>query len=119
MAITRFRSILSPCRKDRLRQRLLWKSSVEPTGVHCRRGSSRNTDLPDGKRSASGCGAIQPHISTHERTRIWSFSRIRRSEEHTSELQSLMRNSYAVFCLDKYTNKVNKTTISQITTNSS
>src|SRR3546814_9903829 len=29
----------------------------------------------------------------------------RRSEEHTSELQSLMRNSYAVFCLKK-----NKTT---------
>src|SRR3546814_7273236 len=24
-----------------------------------------------------------------------------RSEEHTSELQSLMRNSYAVFCLQK------------------
>src|SRR3546814_4408773 len=26
---------------------------------------------------------------------------IQRSEEHTSELQSLMRNSYAVFCLKK------------------
>src|SRR3546814_8126112 len=26
---------------------------------------------------------------------------ILRSEEHTSELQSLMRNSYAVFCLKK------------------
>src|SRR3546814_6212455 len=26
---------------------------------------------------------------------------IMRSEEHTSELQSLMRNSYAVFCLKK------------------
>src|SRR3546814_6431418 len=26
---------------------------------------------------------------------------LRRSEEHTSELQSLMRNSYAVFCLTK------------------
>src|SRR3546814_4764654 len=26
---------------------------------------------------------------------------ITRSEEHTSELQSLMRNSYAVFCLKK------------------
>src|SRR3546814_5320904 len=25
-----------------------------------------------------------------------------RSEEHTSELQSLMRRSYAVFCLKKY-----------------
>src|SRR3546814_5330598 len=28
-----------------------------------------------------------------------------RSEEHTSELQSLMRISYAVFCLKKKTNK--------------
>src|SRR3546814_1296202 len=28
-----------------------------------------------------------------------------RSEEHTSELQSLMRNSYAVFCLKKTTTK--------------
>src|SRR3546814_3881913 len=26
---------------------------------------------------------------------------VRRSEEHTSELQSLMRTSYAVFCLNK------------------
>src|SRR3546814_1145760 len=32
----------------------------------------------------------------------------RRSEEHTSELQSLMRISYAVFCLKKKTNKSNK-----------
>src|SRR3546814_10703219 len=30
-----------------------------------------------------------------------SGSRFGRSEEHTSELQSLMRNSYAVFCLTK------------------
>src|SRR3546814_2001735 len=29
----------------------------------------------------------------------------RRSEEHTSELQSLMRISYAVFCLQKKTNR--------------
>src|SRR3546814_5197748 len=29
------------------------------------------------------------------------FSILRRSEEHTSELQSLMRISYAVFCLKK------------------
>src|SRR3546814_10672824 len=31
-----------------------------------------------------------------------------RSEEHTSELQSLMRNSYAVLCLKTKNNKVNK-----------
>src|SRR3546814_6490163 len=29
------------------------------------------------------------------------FNAVRRSEEHTSELQSLMRISYAVFCLKK------------------
>src|SRR3546814_5751318 len=33
-----------------------------------------------------------------------SDSRRLRSEEHTSELQSLMRISYAVFCLKKKTN---------------
>src|SRR3546814_4256727 len=31
-----------------------------------------------------------------------------RSEEHTSELQSLMRISYAVFCLKKKKNKIEK-----------
>src|SRR3546814_1086149 len=30
-------------------------------------------------------------------------ARVERSEEHTSELQSLMRISYAVFCLQKKT----------------
>src|SRR3546814_10228747 len=34
-----------------------------------------------------------------------------RSEEHTSELQSLMRISYAVFCLKKNTNKTTEHSI--------
>src|SRR3546814_10763050 len=33
-----------------------------------------------------------------------AFEQFERSEEHTSELQSLMRISYAVFCLKKKTN---------------
>src|SRR3546814_8842801 len=33
-----------------------------------------------------------------------------RSEEHTSELQSLMRISYAVFCLKKHTYMITNTT---------
>src|SRR3546814_10127451 len=38
---------------------------------------------------------------------------IKRSEEHTSEIQSLMRRSYAVFCLKKKTtSKLNCTSIS-------
>src|SRR3546814_1801985 len=34
-----------------------------------------------------------------------------RSEEHTSELQSLMRISYAVFCLQKTTQRQNSNTL--------
>src|SRR3546814_4206816 len=36
-------------------------------------------------------------LEAHLKSRPWH----RRSEEHTSELQSLMRISYAVFCLKK------------------
>src|SRR3546814_5617248 len=39
----------------------------------------------------------------------WEVHSIR-SEEHTSELQSLMRISYAVFCLKKKKQKIIKTT---------
>src|SRR3546814_7773308 len=43
---------------------------------------------------------------------LLSSDRLQRSEEHTSELQSLMRISYAVFCLKKKKkktrNKANK-----------
>src|SRR3546814_1829071 len=41
-------------------------------------------------------------------------ARARRSEEHTSELQSLMRISYAVFCLKKKKKHKNTTTVKQI-----
>src|SRR3546814_10533764 len=41
----------------------------------------------------------------------WVFAA--RSEEHTSELQSLMRNSYAVFCMKK-TNKHTPVTARQL-----
>src|SRR3546814_4339036 len=38
-----------------------------------------------------------------------------RSEEHTSELQSLMRISYAVFCLKKKTTTTTRTTNTDMT----
>src|SRR3546814_8856929 len=38
-------------------------------------------------------------------TILFSSENLERSEEHTSELQSLMRISYAVFCLKKKTHK--------------
>src|SRR3546814_9670483 len=42
----------------------------------------------------------------------WALRKLRalqRSEEHTSELQSLMRISYAVFCLKKKTHTIHST----------
>src|SRR3546814_4272509 len=39
------------------------------------------------------------------------FLELLRSEEHTSELQSLMRISYAVFCLKKKKKTSNNTTV--------
>src|SRR3546814_5442521 len=43
------------------------------------------------------------HIGSRRRGEIQR----RRSEEHTSELQSLMRISYAVFCLKKKNTNIN------------
>src|SRR3546814_4107469 len=50
--------------------------------------------------------ARTPRPSSYSRTSPCSRTRAssRRSEEHTSELQSLMRISYAVFCLKKKKN---------------
>src|SRR3546814_1473849 len=42
---------------------------------------------------------MRPNIDDHD----FDVKMKKRSEEHTSELQSLMRNSYAVFCLKKKT----------------
>src|SRR3546814_2706207 len=43
--------------------------------------------------------------------RSWLAPTTQRSEEHTSELQSLMRISYAVFCLKKHSMQTTKTHI--------
>src|SRR3546814_3389865 len=43
----------------------------------------------------------EPHRQQFAHGGSWSRCRDHRSEEHTSELQSLMRISYAVFCLKK------------------
>src|SRR3546814_2585134 len=49
--------------------------------------------------------ALQLGASARERLKAAAAARwgvpVSRSEEHTSELQSLMRISYAVFCLNK------------------
>src|SRR3546814_6592625 len=55
----------------------------------------------------------KPMKLTHKKTMAVCGTSATRSEEHTSELQSLMRTSYAVFCLKKKTQKIIKRTIYQ------
>src|SRR3546814_1574340 len=71
---------------------------ARPQGLHRRRGrlllvARRQTDLDAVQQFDGGVLLQQRRLQEG-----------RRSEEHTSELQSLMRISYAVFCLKKKTN---------------
>src|SRR3546814_7099274 len=52
---------------------------------------------------------VDPNLPGPDSSLFRFVSRDARSEEHTSELQSLMRISYAVFCLKK--KKINNQTI--------
>src|SRR3546814_8238943 len=73
----------------------------------------------DSKGAVDGTSPPRGPVFVHRLVRVWSFSTgcgscgartrvggqcgwMRRSEEHTSELQSLMRISYAVFSLKKH-----------------
>src|SRR3546814_5868639 len=69
----------------------------------CSRASARHGSPPAIRNRAQPAKRAQPtqivalaHVYNRSRR-----SAERRSEEHTSELQSLMRISYAVFCLKK------------------
>src|SRR3546814_10002030 len=60
----------------------------------------------DELRMAADCGAGCVHVATH--CTEADVSEQHSSEEHTSEIQSLMRTSYAVFCLKKKKHNKNK-----------
>src|SRR3546814_1281694 len=63
----------------------------DPVGAPALRMGGRRRAVPRQLLSRDGgAGGSKPVRARH-----------RRSEEHTSELQSLMRISYAVFCLNK------------------
>src|SRR3546814_1799180 len=70
------------------------------------------TGRVSGQKSDNGEWRIEPV----ELFRVWppvnEVQQPLRSEEHTSELQSLMRISYAVFCLKKTINKIQTNTVS-------
>src|SRR3546814_2056885 len=63
-----------------------------------------NGELAAGHHCGRAVGRVDPGFGTGALWRPGALGAVRRrtrSEEHTSELQSLMRISYAVFCLKK------------------
>src|SRR3546814_2639436 len=61
-------------------------------------------------RAADALPHLRPPHPVPELHRMDGRAPPRRSEEHTSELQSLMRISYAVFCLKKKKNRIKENT---------
>src|SRR3546814_3473082 len=85
-------------RADRVKRRLRrWKlcEALQPDRVGDHQMVERAHDRTEERT------AVARQLLGRQRTRR-SVEALR-SEEHTSELQSLMRNSYAVFCLKKKT----------------
>src|SRR3546814_8122235 len=72
----------------------LFRSISDSGGTYHTIGSVRYS-------GCSGSASFQSIASLYTGEALAPSSQLSRSEEHTSELQSLMRISYAVFCLKK------------------
>src|SRR3546814_7175386 len=68
----------------------------------CRRASAQHAGQSRHRVEAAGALDVEAALAAVFRRRP------QRSEEHTSELQSLMRISYAVFCLKKKNKHTNQ-----------
>src|SRR3546814_5932558 len=76
---------------------------------HCRKGAGGGIG-----KAAGVVGGAENRVVRDQRRFVRGVEhRAIRSEEHTSELQSLMRISYAVFCLKKKNNKKQNQQITQ------
>src|SRR3546814_2467260 len=84
----------------------LWRSSLDlrterGLGLAIKLGTMDHGFVaPENRRRTLGEGRAQAE-SEKPRSCGWGSMAGARSEEHTSELQSLMRSSYAVLCLKK------------------
>src|SRR3546814_10170254 len=83
-------------------QRLAWLTGFE--------GSAGTAVVLEGEAAIFVDGRYTLQVRDQVDGRFWQYEQVpqtsvARSEEHTSELQSLMRISYAVFCLKKKNKK--------------
>src|SRR3546814_4509269 len=82
-----------------------WKSQVLPTMQTASAREFSSAERPGSLSALRPGRRVMPKATKRLVVNLGGS----RSEEHTSELQSLMRISYAVFCLKKKTQKVNDT----------
>src|SRR3546814_2513959 len=86
--------IRRPPRSTRTDTRFPYTTLFRSSGVLEESGFQQDRDAGSGaSRASQGGGEVRGTVQRQHRAV--------RSEEHTSELQSLMRISYAVFCLKK------------------
>src|SRR3546814_7273746 len=69
------------------------------------RSATHSLRSRDSRRRSFTSSVVAARAVSPARRRLPGIRPAGRSEEHTSELQSLMRNSYAVFCLKKKKHK--------------
>src|SRR3546814_6098605 len=90
-----------------MKRRTASSSATEPMKVICPNSTPRlNRNSACGTASGGRPIAVRAPAKANpcnnpKRNAITQGCRIDQSEEHTSELQSLMRNSYAVYCMKK------------------
>src|SRR3546814_6537554 len=89
-------------RKSRASRKLLRRRDNGERGIGCDANAEIDLHSVGADRHWDGLDARQVQaFSHHGAAGIFDQGAAARSEEHTSELQSLMRISYAVFCLQK------------------
>src|SRR3546814_6474644 len=76
---------------------------IAPSAVHLSAGLETDSMDVTGALSADAITEADLAVGRYDGAQVELFM-TDRSEEHTSELQSLMRISYAVFCLKKKIN---------------
>src|SRR3546814_9614132 len=82
-----------------------WSSDVCSSDLNPSSACARNIwRISSGMSATAASKRRRSGVSARAGNTVEIFTQARtRSEEHTSELQSLMRISYAVFCLNKKT----------------
>src|SRR3546814_3475498 len=90
------------CSSDLARRKLL--AVPDRLDLTLRHAEDRDFRCIDDRREETAADAAERRDRKASAFHFISFQF--RSEEHTSELQSLMRISYAVFCLKKKKNKI-------------